>query len=84
MINELPTIFDVVTGAAKKQVKEKSSVSNHSGSKSKSSSKAVNDIFLLTLTHEKLIFFSVVLVSMLHEKLRLVFRFCLSVDTGPL
>jgi len=41
MINELPTIFEVVTGAAKKQVKEKSSVSNHSGSKSKSSSKAV-------------------------------------------
>ncbi|OIW11193.1 hypothetical protein TanjilG_28284 [Lupinus angustifolius] len=39
MINELPTIFEVVTGAAKKQVKEKSSVSNHSGSKSKSSSK---------------------------------------------
>ncbi|XP_068479807.1 PHD finger protein ALFIN-LIKE 4-like isoform X1 [Phaseolus vulgaris] len=40
MINELPTIFEVVTGAAKKQVKEKPSVSNHSGSKSKSSSKA--------------------------------------------
>ncbi|CAL0308706.1 unnamed protein product [Lupinus luteus] len=39
MINELPTIYEVVTGAAKKQVKEKSSVSNHSGSKSKSSSK---------------------------------------------
>ncbi|CAL0326094.1 unnamed protein product [Lupinus luteus] len=39
MINELPTIFEVVTGAAKKQVKEKSSVSNHSGSKSKSNSK---------------------------------------------
>ncbi|KAJ7951549.1 PHD finger alfin-like protein [Quillaja saponaria] len=40
MINELPTIFEVVTGAAKKQVKEKSSVSNHSGSKSKSNSKS--------------------------------------------
>ncbi|RYQ88915.1 hypothetical protein Ahy_B09g095825 isoform G [Arachis hypogaea] len=40
MINEVPTIFEVVTGAAKKQVKEKSSVSNHSGSKSKSNSKA--------------------------------------------
>ncbi|KAJ1424503.1 Zinc finger, PHD-type [Sesbania bispinosa] len=40
MINELPTIFEVVTGTAKKQVKEKSSVSNNSGSKSKSSSKA--------------------------------------------
>ncbi|GER36046.1 PHD finger family protein [Striga asiatica] len=40
LINDLPTIFEVVTGAAKKQVKEKSSVSNHSGSKSKSNSKA--------------------------------------------
>ncbi|KAH1145210.1 hypothetical protein GYH30_041148 [Glycine max] len=40
MINELPTIFEVVTGEAKKQVKEKSSVSNNSGSKSKSNSKA--------------------------------------------
>ncbi|XP_027340123.1 PHD finger protein ALFIN-LIKE 4-like isoform X3 [Abrus precatorius] len=42
MINELPTIFEVVTGSAKKQVKEKSSVSNNSGSKSKFSSKVVN------------------------------------------
>ncbi|CAJ2663514.1 PHD finger protein ALFIN-LIKE 4-like isoform X1 [Trifolium pratense] len=40
MINELPSIFEVVTGAAKKQVKEKSSGLNHSGSKSKSNSKA--------------------------------------------
>ncbi|KAI5674310.1 hypothetical protein M9H77_14674 [Catharanthus roseus] len=40
MINELPTIFEVVTGAAKKQVKDKSSVSNHSSSKSKSNSKS--------------------------------------------
>lgn len=39
MINEVPTIFDVVTGTAKKQVKEKSSVSNHSSNKSKSNSK---------------------------------------------
>ncbi|KAL8498058.1 hypothetical protein ACS0TY_021407 [Phlomoides rotata] len=39
LINDLPTIFEVVTGAAKKQVKDKSSVSNHSGSKSKSNSK---------------------------------------------
>ncbi|KAL0337238.1 UNVERIFIED_CONTAM: PHD finger protein ALFIN-LIKE 5 [Sesamum calycinum] len=40
MINDLPTIFEVVTGAAKKQVKDKSSISNHSsGSKSKSNSK---------------------------------------------
>ncbi|EYU45877.1 hypothetical protein ABFS83_04G092600 [Erythranthe nasuta] len=40
MINELPTVFEVVTGAAKKQQKEKSSVSNHSSSKPKSNSKS--------------------------------------------
>lgn len=41
MINELPTVFEVVTGAAKKQQqKEKSPVSN-SSSKSKSNSKPV-------------------------------------------
>ncbi|RZC93058.1 hypothetical protein C5167_028418 [Papaver somniferum] len=35
-MNELPTIFEVVSGAVKKQqVKEKSSVSNHSNNKSK-------------------------------------------------
>ncbi|XP_075509950.1 PHD finger protein ALFIN-LIKE 5-like [Primulina tabacum] len=39
MINELPTVFEVVTGAAKKQQKEKSSVSNHSSNKSKSNPK---------------------------------------------
>ncbi|KAK8975743.1 hypothetical protein V6N11_057585 [Hibiscus sabdariffa] len=39
MINDLPTIFEVVTGVAKKQTKEKSSVSNHSSNKSKSNSK---------------------------------------------
>nr|KJB65498.1 hypothetical protein B456_010G097500 [Gossypium raimondii] len=39
MINDLPTIFEVVTGATKKQTKEKSSVSNHSSNKSKSNSK---------------------------------------------
>ncbi|KAK8493601.1 hypothetical protein V6N12_025016 [Hibiscus sabdariffa] len=39
MINDLPTIFEVVTGAANKQTKEKSSVSNHSSNKSKSNSK---------------------------------------------
>ncbi|KAL6558634.1 PHD finger protein ALFIN-LIKE 5 [Orobanche minor] len=39
MINDLPTIFEVVTGAAKKQLKDKSSVTNHSGSKSKSNAK---------------------------------------------
>lgn len=41
MINELPTIFEIVSGTAKKQSKEKSSVSNHSGNKSKSNSKVV-------------------------------------------
>ncbi|PNX72440.1 DNA binding protein [Trifolium pratense] len=45
MINELPSIFEVVTGAAKKQVKEKSSGLNHSGSKSKSNSKAMQALF---------------------------------------
>ncbi|KAL3747158.1 hypothetical protein ACJRO7_016007 [Eucalyptus globulus] len=39
MINDLPTIFEVVTGTVKKQTKEKISVSNHSSSKSKSGSK---------------------------------------------
>ncbi|GFP87702.1 phd finger protein alfin-like 5 [Phtheirospermum japonicum] len=39
MINDLPTIFEVVTGAAKKQAKEKSSISNNSATKSKSNSK---------------------------------------------
>ncbi|XP_019059384.1 PREDICTED: PHD finger protein ALFIN-LIKE 4 isoform X2 [Tarenaya hassleriana] len=39
MINDLPTIFEVVTGTAKKQTKEKSSVSNNSSNKSKSNSK---------------------------------------------
>ena len=47
MINDLPTIFEVVTGAAKKQVKEKSSVTNHNSSvKSKSSSKLVRTSML--------------------------------------
>ena len=41
MINDLPTIFEVVTGAAKKELQEKSSASNHSSSKSKSNSKPV-------------------------------------------
>ncbi|XP_073271101.1 PHD finger protein ALFIN-LIKE 4-like [Primulina huaijiensis] len=38
MINELPSVFEVVSGAAKKQQKDKSSVSNHSSNKSKSNS----------------------------------------------
>ncbi|GAA0183901.1 DNA metabolism protein [Lithospermum erythrorhizon] len=40
MINDLPSVFEVVTGSAKKQQKEKSSVLNHSSSKSKSNSKS--------------------------------------------
>lgn len=43
MINDLPTVFEVVTGAAKKQQKEKSSVSNHSSNKLKSNSKSVRE-----------------------------------------
>ncbi|KAK9099458.1 hypothetical protein Syun_026503 [Stephania yunnanensis] len=39
MINELPSIFEVVTGTAKKQVKEKTSGSNHSTNKSKPNAK---------------------------------------------
>ncbi|MFS7974554.1 putative chromatin regulator PHD family [Helianthus anomalus] len=40
MINDLPTIFEVVSGSAKKNQKEKSAVSNnHSSTKSKSNSK---------------------------------------------
>ncbi|KAB1209387.1 PHD finger protein ALFIN-LIKE 5 [Morella rubra] len=39
MINDLPTIFEVVTGMTKKQSKEKTSVSNHSSNKSKPSLK---------------------------------------------
>ncbi|OIW18739.1 hypothetical protein TanjilG_13491 [Lupinus angustifolius] len=39
MVNDLPTIFEVVTGTAKKQTMEKSSISNVTGNKSKSGSK---------------------------------------------
>lgn len=39
MINDLPTIFEVVSGTAKKAQKEKTAVSNHSSTKSKSNSK---------------------------------------------
>ncbi|GLU10091.1 hypothetical protein SLE2022_269160 [Rubroshorea leprosula] len=40
MINDLPTIFEIVTGGAKKQAKEKSTVSTHqSTNKSKSGTK---------------------------------------------
>nr|GFB63457.1 PHD finger protein ALFIN-LIKE 4 [Tanacetum cinerariifolium] len=39
MINDLPTIFEVVSGIAKNSQKEKNAVSNHSSTKSKSNSK---------------------------------------------
>eukprot|EP00252_Welwitschia_mirabilis_P025787 TRINITY_DN8200_c0_g1_i3.p1 TRINITY_DN8200_c0_g1~~TRINITY_DN8200_c0_g1_i3.p1 ORF type:complete len:168 (-),score=49.43 TRINITY_DN8200_c0_g1_i3:707-1210(-) len=40
MINDLPTIFEVVTGSAKKQSKERSSAANNSTSKNKSGMRA--------------------------------------------
>eukprot|EP00268_Persea_americana_P026549 TRINITY_DN259_c0_g1_i10.p1 TRINITY_DN259_c0_g1~~TRINITY_DN259_c0_g1_i10.p1 ORF type:complete len:161 (+),score=19.79 TRINITY_DN259_c0_g1_i10:2064-2546(+) len=43
MINELPTIYEVVSGIAKKQVKDKSSATNHSSNKSKQNSKVVKN-----------------------------------------
>ena len=53
MINELPTIFEVVTGTVKKQVKDKSSLSNHSSNKSKSNTKGVKvtSFFLVLLNN---------------------------------
>ncbi|KAL1538136.1 PHD finger protein ALFIN-LIKE 5 [Salvia divinorum] len=39
MINDVPTVFEVVTGAAKKQQKEKTLIPNNSNNKSKSNSK---------------------------------------------
>ncbi|XP_076920375.1 PHD finger protein ALFIN-LIKE 5-like [Bidens hawaiensis] len=39
MINELPTIFEIVSGNDKKQMREKSSVTHHSNNKSKSNTK---------------------------------------------
>ncbi|KAL1189109.1 PHD finger protein ALFIN-LIKE 5 [Cardamine amara subsp. amara] len=39
MINEVPTVFEVVTGNAKKQTKEKPSSANQNGNRSKSNSK---------------------------------------------
>ncbi|ESW08861.1 hypothetical protein PHAVU_009G080500 [Phaseolus vulgaris] len=39
MINDLPTVFDVVVGKVKKQGKKKSSASNHDNNKSKSNTK---------------------------------------------
>ncbi|KAL9228522.1 hypothetical protein vseg_004094 [Gypsophila vaccaria] len=43
MINDLPTIFEVVSGNAKKQSKERSTVSNHSSNKSHSKSKSAKN-----------------------------------------
>lgn len=40
MINDLPTIYEVVNGTAKKEVKEKKSASNHSSNKAKTNLKA--------------------------------------------
>ncbi|XP_058213567.1 PHD finger protein ALFIN-LIKE 4-like isoform X1 [Rhododendron vialii] len=40
MVNDLPTVFEAVTGAAKKQAKDKTSVSNHSNNKSKTNQKS--------------------------------------------
>lgn len=48
MINELPTIFEVVTGTAKKQVKEKATV-NHGSNKSKSNTKVVKCTSLILI-----------------------------------
>ncbi|KAL1829424.1 hypothetical protein DCAR_0208762 [Daucus carota subsp. sativus] len=41
MINDLPSIYEVVMGIAKKQTKEKSAASNHSSSKPKSNPKRI-------------------------------------------
>ncbi|CAN1218297.1 PHD finger protein ALFIN-LIKE 5 [Linum perenne] len=43
MINELPTIFEIVSNPAKKQSKEKSSISNHSSTKSKEEEEVLDD-----------------------------------------
>lgn len=59
MINDLPTVFEVVTGADKKQQKEKSSVTNNSSSKSKSHSKVVKGSLFCALLH----FFSLLILS---------------------
>jgi len=41
MINEVPTVFEVVTGSAKKQTEEQPSSVNKNGNRSKSNSKVV-------------------------------------------
>ena len=47
MINDLPTIFEVVTGSVKKQGKDKSLVSNNSSGKSRTGPKGVKRIFCI-------------------------------------
>lgn len=47
LINDLPTIFEVVTETAEKQAKEKSSVSNIASNNTKTSSKAVRQSHIL-------------------------------------
>lgn len=51
MMNDLPSIFEVVAGTAKKQSKEKSSVSNNSSNRSKSNSKVIewDNLFIISL-----------------------------------
>jgi len=46
MINDLPTIFEVVSGKSKKQGKEKSSVSSHDNNKSKPNSKVYKPLIV--------------------------------------
>lgn len=46
MINDLPSVFEIVTGSVKKQAMEKSAVSNNSIHKPKSSSRGVKKIVL--------------------------------------
>lgn len=41
MINDLPTVFEAVTGAAKKQAKDKTSVPSNGSNKSKTNQKSV-------------------------------------------
>lgn len=41
MINEVPTVFEVVTGSAKKQTEEQPSSVTKNGNRSKSNSKVV-------------------------------------------
>ncbi|XP_017244584.2 PHD finger protein ALFIN-LIKE 4 [Daucus carota subsp. sativus] len=43
MINDLPSIYEVVTDVAKKQTKEKSAVSNHSSNKPKPNPKRITE-----------------------------------------